>query len=249
MSMFKRILCLAALGALPMGLFAEPQRTLFSVENAFPRWEQFEVGTTVSRTDYTSDFDDSSSVTSGVYVRYGALENLALQVALPHERIDPPFAESESGLGDIAVGLQLRTFEDIFGYPFIIPHVTATLPTGDDEKGLGAGDPVYTFGLSYGDKVYDFLTWILDLGYRVNPETDNQVLLSNSILWHLSPAFSFLTELRFEDNSEDSGDSLVLLTGGMSYNWSKKFQMGVHAGSAITGDVDTHAEFRLSYSF
>jgi hypothetical protein len=252
MSNSKWILSLIALGLVAGRGTAESQRPLFTVENAFPRWEQVEVGTRVQYVEVEETFGDSSVTYAGPYVRYGLMEKLAMNLDVPFASTDPAFGDSESGLGDIGVGFQLRAYEDIFGYPYFIPHVHVSLPTGDDDKGLGAGDPVYTLGLSYGDKVYDFLSWVLDLGYRINPEIDNQLLLSTSLLWHVSPQFTLIGEARYEDNagsSDDSDDSLVLVAGGMSYNWTDALQMGVHVGGALTGDVNTLSEFRLSYSF
>jgi hypothetical protein len=243
------MISLITLGLLAGRAPADSQRPLFTYENAFPRWEQLEVGATVNYVETKTTFAEDSTTLMGPYVRYGLLENLAMRVDVPFASTDPEFGDSESGLGDVVVGFQLRAYEDIFGYPYFIPHVKASIPTGDEDKGLGEGDPVYTAGMSYGDKIYDFLSWVLDASYRINPDIDNQILLSTSILWHVSPDFTLLGEVRYEDSADNSDESLVLAVGGMSYNWTESLQMGVHVGGAITGEVDMVSGFRLSYSF
>jgi hypothetical protein len=183
------------------------------------------------------------------YVRYGLLENFAIRLDLPYVNSDPAFGDSESGLGDMTVELQLRTWEDIFGYPYFIPHVSATLPTGDEDKGLGNEDSVVEVGMSYGDKMYDTVMWVLDLSYRVNPNTDNQLLLANSYIWNISEQFSLLFEILYEEEIEDNGESLVLAAGGFSYNWTPNLRMGAHVAGGITGPTDIHSEVRFSYNF
>jgi hypothetical protein len=239
---------------LPLGLFvnqgyADSQRPLFSLENAFPRWTQFEVGTTYTATEIDNGFNTDDFQVIAPYVRYGILENFAVQINVPFVTLDPAFGDSESGLGDLEVEFQLRTYEDIFGYPYFIPHVSFTIPTGDEDKGLGNEDSTVVVGMSYGDKINDMLHWILDFSYRINANTDNQFLLSNSYIYDVSERFSLLAELRYEEQTDDSEDSLVLGTGGISYYWNDNLRMGANAGAAITGSTNMYTQISLDYSF
>lgn len=229
---------------------AETQRPLFTLENKFPRWEQFEAGLT-----YTAFERDDASVkpdlqTVSPYLRYGLLENLAVRVDVPVVNADPAFGGSESGFGDIKVELQLRTWEDIFGYPYFIPHVSVTLPTGDEDDGLGNDDSIVEVGMSYGDKlVVDDFSWILDVSYRIDPNADDYLIVGNSYIYDFSDKFALVGELLYEENIEGDSDSLVIVSGGFSYNWTKALQMGIHAGGGLTGDTDAMAQVRFSYSF
>lgn len=228
---------------------AEIQRPLFSLENAFPRWEQFETGITYTSVEGDDDSlqPDRQAVTP--YLRYGLLENLAVRVDIPYVNVDPAFGGSENGFGDIEVELQLRTWEDIFRYPYFLPHVSFTLPTGDEDEGLGSEDSVIEVGMSYGDKLFDSVRWILDVSYRVNGDDGNQLLVGNSYIWDVSERFALLGEVYYEEEIEETADSLVIVSGGLSYDWTQDLQMGAHIGGALTGDTEIHSEVRFSYNF
>lgn len=250
MSKSKWMIAMLSLGLLSAQALADAQRTVFTVENQFPRWEQYEAGALVKFTDVDVPFGSVETTEFVPYLRYGFREHIALQVALPIVSVDPEFGSSEEGVGDVELSLQLRAYENIFGYPYVIPHITVSLPTGDDDKGLGEGDPVVTAGISFGDKIYSHVSWVMDLGYRFNPNRDNQFLFSNSAIWHVSPELDFLFEARYQNNSGiDENTHELLFLGGMVYDWTDQLQMGIHAGGAGTGDTNVLAQFRLSYSF
>jgi len=242
------------LALLPIGLFvssarAESIRPLFSLENAFPRWEQFEVGVSYQAIERENGFIQDDRQTYSAYVRYGILDNFAVKLEVPYVNLDASPAGSESGIGDLAVEFQLRTWEDIFGYPYFIPYLRATIPTGDEDKGLGSEDSVVTAGLAYGDNISDELQWVLDFGYRVNPDEDNQFILANSYIYNVSDEFALLVEILYEEEIESDEESLVVLSGGFSYYWTQHLRMGAHLGGGITGDVDIWSQFSLNYSF
>lgn len=244
----KRLIFIALSTLLMAATYADPQRTLFTYENSFPRWEQFEVGTEFSYADYKDGMFSADISVASAYIRYGILDNLAVRLDIPYVNIDPDFASSESGLGDLEVEFQLRTYEDIFGYPYYIPHVSFTLPTGDDDKGLGEDGTIVTAGMSWGTQMYDSLGFVLDVSYRVNPDEDNQVLLGNSYIWEVSENFALLTEIGYEEKT-DISSSLTLISGGMSYDWNQQLQMAVNVGKSFSGDLDTFFHARFSYSF
>ncbi len=229
---------------------AETQRTVFTQENRLPEWEQFETGVNIRYREIADVFNGAEVTETVPYLRYGLTRDITVQVGVPFVNVEPDMGSSESGIGDVELSVLLRAYQDIFGYPYFIPHLTVTLPTGDEDKGLGAGDPVVTAGISYGDKMYDFISWVWDASYRVNPNTDNQFLLSSSVLWHVSEQLVFVAEVRFTDKADTNPDDNSLLgLGGMVYNFTDALQMGVHAGVGFTDDTDTIGQFRLSYSF
>jgi len=229
---------------------AETQRTVFTQENRLPEWEQLEAGISIRYREYADVFDGAEVTETVPYVRYGLTRDISVQVGLPFVNVEPNLGSSESGLGDIEVTFLLRAYEDLFGYPYFIPHLTVTLPTGDDDKGLGAGDPVFTGGISYGDKMYEFISWVWDASYRVNPNADNQFMLSASVLWHVSEQLIFLAEARYTDKADlNPDDNSILGLAGMVYNFTEALQMGIHLGAGLTDDTDALGQFRLSYSF
>lgn len=244
----KRLLFLVLSTLFVTATYADPQRTLFTFENRFPRWEQFEIGADYLFVDYDDGTFAADVSTASAYVRYGILDNLAVRLDVPYVTIDPANGSSESGPGDLEVEFQLRTYEDIFGYPYFIPHVSFTIPTGDDDKGLGEDGTIVTGGMSWGTQMYDALGFVLDISYRVNPDEDNQILAANSYIWDVSDQFALLAEVSYEQNT-DISSNLIRITGGLTYDWNQTLQMALHAGSSFTGDEDNFFNARLSYSF
>ncbi|WFB37314.1 transporter [Kiritimatiellota bacterium B12222] len=252
MSQRMRLLALIISGLFLGSAYAEAIRTNFSVENRFPHWEQLELGASYKGYGADSDSLAPDLGTTSIYARYGILSNLAAVVDLPWQSLSSNTGGSdENGLGDMKIGFQLLTYEDIFGYPYFIPHASFTLPTGDQDKGLGQDGVAVEVGLAYGSTINDWIEWVWDIGYTVNPDIENQFKLSNSYVWVLSPEFALTTEIVYKDvvDGNDSTESQVLVSGGFSYLWNEKIQMDLSAGGGLTGPVDVFGEARISYSF
>lgn len=228
---------------------AESNRTFYSLENRLPRWEQLEVGVEYhGSTLETGPFDvDTSEAT--VYGRYGLLDDLAVRVDLPYVQNDPDFGDSESGIGDMDLQFQLRTYEDIFGYPYFIPYVTVTLPTGDEDKGLGAGDATVTVGISYGSTINDWIDWVLDVSYRINSDLENQIIVGHSYVWNVSDDFGLLTEFYFEQAELDVLDDTAIVSAGFSYEWTQSLDIGLSFGYGVEGPTEAEGQFRVAYNF
>lgn len=229
-----------------------PQRTLLTRENRFPQVGKAEVGAYFEH-DEQASFDRDSI---GAYGRVGFWENMAFEAGVPF--IDSEFNDdSNSGVGDVELKLDLLAFQDIFRYPFVIPHVDVSLPTGDEDKGLGVGETVTAFGISIGTVVYEQLTYVLDVSYafnaRPNQEEENVFYVSGSLVWDISDRFAVLAEGRvFEEN--DFGDTPYILQGGLAYRLTEDVQIAGYGGqlSEDTGvEDDTYdlASLRLSVLF
>ena len=228
---------------------AEPSRTFYSLENQFPRWEQLEVGLTAEVSEQSIGRSDVDVTETSVYARYGLLDDLAVFVDIPILEVDPDFGDSETGLGDIELGFQLRAYEDIFEYPYFLPYVTMSLPTGDEDDGLGAGDPVYRGGISYGSTIHDWIDWVLDVSYQINPDDNNQLIVGHSYVWNLSDSFAILTEFLYREAELDLLDDDFLISGGFNYNWTRDLEMAVSVAGGLEGPTDLEGKARISYSF
>ncbi|MGA0333049.1 MAG: transporter [Kiritimatiellia bacterium] len=230
--------------------FADAQRTNFTIENQFPRWEQLEVGATYEGREIDEkEFLVNDTSTASIYLRYGILDNLAVKLDVPYETIDFPGGRSESGLGDLEVEFQLRTYEDIFGYPYFIPHVSFTVPTGDEDKGLGADGTVVTLGMAFGSTINDWIHWVLDVSYITHPDTDDYLKVGHSYVWSISDEFALVTELLYQEAVIEGVDSELLITGGFTYDWTESIQMDLSVGGGLTGPTDIYGQAKLSYSF
>jgi hypothetical protein len=231
---------------------AEPQRALLTHENKFPALHQVEVGALANYSEY--DTRDERAI--GPYARYGLWQNLTLNAGLPFREISPEFGDNESGIGDTTVGLELKAWEDVFEYPYVIPHVDVTFSTGDEDEGLGAGETITKFGVSLGTVTYETLHWVADVSYAVNggreqPDPDNVFILAGSLIWDISKQFAVLVEgsITDEDNPED--DIPAFVQGGMVYKWTADFLTGFYFGAerGTSDNRDGSATIKAAYTF
>jgi len=215
-----------------------PMRTTLTSENKFPETGQLELGGFFQHAEQTEDLEQDSF---GVYARYGLWENVTFGAAVPF--VDSEFNdESNSGLGDVVLSLDLLAYQDIFRYPFVIPHVDVGLPTGDEDEGLGTGETVINFGLSVGTKVYDQLTYVIDLSYAFNGALDvpgdNVAYLSGSLVWDISDRFAAFVEGRaYDKNTLD--DYPYLVEAGLSYMLTRDVMITGYGG---TLSIDENGE-------
>jgi len=144
--------------------------------------------------EYGHDKEDgvTSTKTEGAAVlSYGLSEAVDLVVGLPYQHLrvkEPDSTLTENGISDTAIEVKWRFYEHDDLSLAIKPGLT--LPTGDDEKGLGSGKTAYSlfFIASQEMAPWDFH---LNLGYIRHENT----LDEEKDIWHASVASSLaLTE-------------------------------------------------------
>ncbi len=240
----KRIIGLSLVLAFASTGFSEPMRTVLTKENKFPEQNQLEVGV-IGR--YV-EMPYVEHTTLAPYIRYGALNNFSVYGKLPYERIEDEFWGSESGVGDISVGLELRTYEDLFGYPWVIPHFEMQLATGSEKRGTGEGEEMYTIGIAAGTTTYDRYHWAADARYRIRNNRDNIPSIAGSIVWDVDKNFSFIAEIELSRDKERDRHPLTFL-GGMYYKATKALHFGLHGGTTKNSDEDVIIQGRMAYTF
>lgn len=252
---------LLALGVTAGAVSADPIRTLFTKENKFPGamgWEFFLAGGGASFDDEQAGEDaDSYFVAPGA--RFGLTDRMAIWAAAPFASYSAGDLD-EDGLGDARLGLEFLFFEDIFEYAWIIPHVTAILPTGDEDKGLGTGDTQARLGISLGTTVNNVVHFAADVSYTANgagPEDefsdDREELVTGalSIIWDLDERSSLLGEVEVRDDPVDDTEDSFAFRGhlGMAYKINKNFSLMVYGGGTSAMAEEFYGQGRLVYSF
>ena len=131
--MSRKILMVSALAALNFSIAApaEESRAFLTTENKFPEQGQLELSYLLE-SDQNDGFDYA---THALQARYGLIENLTTRLTVPYAVLDPEVGDSVDGLGDVRLGFDLLAFEDIFRYPYVIPHVEVGFAT-DGKTGL-----------------------------------------------------------------------------------------------------------------
>ena len=168
----------------------------------------------------------------------GILPNLDIGLALPYTVIDPDEGGGESGIGDLEVGLKFRFLEGEGARPALALTAGATIPTGDEEKGLGSGEVDLSAALVAG---FEFkpVNIYLNLGYgRLNSaDTDafekaDIFSASAAVEWAVTEPFALNAEFLYESPGADGDDAPLAMTAGAAYAFSDMIALdgGVRVG-------------------
>ena len=234
---------------------AESQRGIYTKENFFPGKQLWEFGGRLSfieTNDNLEQLRDSStdSVLVTPYLRYGIKDHFSLDVDLPFGSADSDALGDDSGLGNIGIGLQLLAFEDVFEFPYIIPHAKVILETADEDSALDDGSGGFEFGVSLGTVVDDRFHWIGDASYEIRGDEENLLRGSVTFIADISADFSLIAEGTITDEGDSAGtDNPITAIGGMAYDWNDNFQTSWYGGGGLNTDDDVIAMFKASYAF
>jgi hypothetical protein len=250
--MFKKAsLSLAVFCTVAAWAGAEPQRAFLATENKFPERGAMEVGYEfIGR-----EFDTLKYNRQSLFARYGLIENLTARVHAPYDTLKPDIGGDESGIGDVTLGVDLVAYQDVFSFPFVIPHLDVSLPTGDEDKGLGAGDTLIRAGVAVGTKTHEQFMWIVDVNYASAYDAkaakkDDVFEAALSWIWELSERFTLNLEGMFQ-HAEAVDSNAVLLGAGMNYAWSPHLHTGVFLGRWNENDTgeDQLLNITAAYAF
>jgi len=90
-----------------------------------------------------------------VDINYGLLDNDQWKIEFPLLIERGPDGTYQRGIGDIEVGWKFRFIEQAAFHVSLSIYPQAVIPTGDEDSGLGAGKPEYTFPLQIGRHFFD----------------------------------------------------------------------------------------------
>lgn len=174
----------------------------------------------------------------GLTLTYGLTETIDLVVGAPYlawsSRSDDAGKFSESGIGDTALALKWRFYEEKGVNLALKPGVS--LPTGDDDKGLGAGKASYQL-FFVGTHEVEPWAFHLNLGYiRSNNSEDER-----ENLWHVSVAgerelskdLRLVANIGAERSADPESDTHpAFILGGLVYSLNDfcDLDFGVKAG-------------------
>lgn len=211
------------------------------------------------------NFEYSSHKESGIKVNatdlnavftYGLTDNVDFILSLPYQFIKVKVEGEtlkENGMSDMSLELKWRFYEEK-GVGDLALKPVITLPTGDEDKGLGNGRA--TFGMYLiASKEIDPLTLHLNIGYIRNENKFDD----RKDLWHVSLAseielmkqLKLVANIGMERNPDrDSNTNPAFILGGIIYALSDKVDIdfGVKAG-LNKAEVDYALLAGLAYRF
>ncbi len=171
---------------------------------------------------------------------YGVLDTVDLVTTVPYqwnkEEDSGVTTKDESGLGDTSLEVKWRFFEREGLSLAVKPGIN--LPTGDEDKGFGAGKVGYHV-YAIASKEADPWAFHANLGYI---RSDNDIN-SREDLWHASLAavYSVIQDLKLVGNigvdrnpDPTSDDNPAYLIGGLVYSVSKSFDIDCGYRHALT---------------
>jgi hypothetical protein len=169
---------------------------------------------------------------------YGIVDNLDIVLGVPCQwfkvKEDGDVTDKEDGISDIGLELKWRFYEKDGLSLALKPGIT--LPTGDDEKGLGAGRA--TYGLYFiTTKEIEPWAFHLNLGYARNENKFDE----RKDIWHASLAsevevvenLKVVANIGVERNTDEASSTHpAFILGGLIYSLSENFDIdfGVKGG-------------------
>lgn len=194
---------------------------------------------------YDHDKEDSVTTTGGQVasaLSYGIAESLDIVIGTPYlwnkeESDDQSVDSSENGISDTSLDIKFRFYEED-GLSFAVKP-GLSFPTGDDDKGLGAGKMGYHLYL-IGMKESGPWSFLANLGYIRN-ETDSESSEKN--IWHASVAaiytlndqWKVAADLVAERNSDkDNKNDPVSSILGVIYSPTKDIDLDCGVKTGLT---------------
>lgn len=228
-----RVAGLAALLLLPTRVWAGHPLITDDTGTQGKGKSQLEVNGQADRDTETIDGAEvkTTSGQGAVAFSYGALENTDLVVGIPYQwykiQVEGVKVAEENGISDLTVEIKRRFYDENGVSLALKPGIT--LPTGDDEQGLGTGRFGYHL---FAIASLDLAPWAFhaNLGYirnenKVDEEAD---------IWHLSAAVTYevIKNLRLVGNigreknlDPDGVNDPSYLLGGVIYGVTDSFDL------------------------
>ncbi|RMG57299.1 MAG: transporter [Deltaproteobacteria bacterium] len=196
---------------------------------------QLEVNGEFAREDEGGVKEDATELAT--ILSYGVLDSVDLVLGIPYQFIrvkDAGNTTTENGISDVLLELKWKFYGKDGLSLALKPGLS--LPTGDDEKGLGAGKAGFSYFFILTKEVEPWAVH-LNLGYIRNENTADE----REDLWHASLAaqvqatekLNIVGNIGAERNADRSSDTPpAFILGGVIYSLSENFDvdLGIKAG-------------------
>jgi hypothetical protein len=198
----------------------------------------------VEVTGESHHFSDGSETDLGVQFTTGIVPHLDIALGAGYGFLSSDEGSSESGIGDLEVALKWNFLAEDEGVPGLALKVGSTLPTGNEEKGLGGGGYDLSAALVAGKSLGNGGLF-LNLSYtRIDKTADGDksgiVTASLAAQWEMIEALALVGEFLYESPGADGEDPPVAATAGLVWEIADNFLIDVGARVGLT---DTAADW------
>lgn len=186
--------------------------------------------------------DDTSWSARGV-LNVGLLPRLEGRIESTALFIEPRRADEESadrtgrgGVGDSLIGFKYRLFDETDAAPAALAALTLRLPTGDEDRGLGA-EGVDVGILAVASKSFGPVNANVNGGYTfVTSDRDLDFwTAAGSVEYRATKDWSLVGEIVSTLGSEDAADTVVLRAGA-TYAFTDRLRADAALGFGVTRD-------------
>jgi len=179
-------------------------------------------------------------------VNYGAFPNVHLHLMVPFAFVRPRHEPRQYGYGDTELGAKVRFIQETAWVPQIATFPTIELPSGNEDRGLGAGH-VQTFLPLWLQKSAGPWTTYGGGGYWVNPGEGHRDwwFVGWQVQRRLLSNVTIGTELYYTTAQEDTGASELRSNVGCVIDLNENHHLLISAGRGLHGP--TRAQLYLAY--
>lgn len=194
--------------------------------------------------------DGSEGSLPRIELNYGAMENLQLGIATPIVFDDPRGENTHVGLGDLQLSAKYRFLPEAPDRPMVAFFPSITLPTGDDDRGLGAGKLTLLLPLWF-QKSWDDDKWTTfgGGGWVYNPVGRNYWVTGWAIQRQVTEKLAIGGELFFQ--TADGADAEDVLSGNLAcvYDVSDLLHLHLSVGKDLSGpsQIFTYVGIQLTW--
>jgi len=186
---------------------------------------------------------DGSAVGSRLVASVGVLPGLEALIEASVVAVDPPGQSWRAGAGDSLIGLKYRLLAESSDAPAVLLAAAARLPTGDDARGLGEGEPA-VFALAAVSRRWGPLTLTANAGYvfAAGSRADDAVLTGLAVEHQLAFGWTLVGEAFALLGVWNAADQILARVGAA-------WQLGPHLrldGAVGTGLGSGHADLLLT---
>jgi hypothetical protein len=181
---------------------------------------------------------------------YGVFHDAQLHIVVPYVTSAPKDAVSESGKGDVELGVKYRFIEETASMPQIGIFPMAELATGDSNKGLGNGKTWWRLPL-WIQKSWGEWTTYGGAGYVINrAEGQEDYPFAGWLLQKdLGEKLTLGGEVFARDKDTVGGRGTTILNFGGYYKFTPDFNLLFSAGHSVSGESHAVAYLGLWWAF
>ncbi|MDP8218200.1 MAG: transporter [Candidatus Theseobacter exili] len=208
---------------------------------------------------YLQANDDAAKVTT-VYAqgRFGILENWDVTLWVPFNWVSPEVGTDEDGIGDLWVGTKLMLLNEI-DYPVdLSAAVFVECPTGDDDKGLGAGN-ASVYVVAAAAKTFDQFLVVGNIGggflgdYKVGSidiDRKNIFMYGVEVAWMVNDVANLNLALEGATKELEGMDGEIYVTVGGQCIFMENWQVTGDVSWGLSDDsADWIVDGKISYMF